>query len=116
MAMRIENLSSSTVLLRFLSGATLHLRAGETSEDLQAADVKGNPRIDVLVERGVVRVVEDGGDAADDQRTRSLSASKRARSGRRRASSAPKRMGAPAGAAKATARDARSSDDTPKGR
>jgi hypothetical protein len=54
----IENKTDTTVLLRLRSGMTLHLGARQTSPQLEDADIRGNPRIDSLVERGSIAVVE----------------------------------------------------------
>lgn len=54
----VENKTNTTVLLRLRSGMTLHLGARQTSPELEDADVGGNPRIDSLVDRGVIAVVQ----------------------------------------------------------
>jgi hypothetical protein len=58
MPYRIENKTGTTVLLRLRSGVTLHLGAGQTSPELEDADVLNNPRIEKLVARGSVTMVD----------------------------------------------------------
>ena len=74
MPYRIENKTGTTVLLRLRSGVTLHLGAGQTSPELEDADVLNNPRIDKLVARGGVsmgEVEEASADAAPRRPQRS---------------------------------------------
>lgn len=68
MPMRVQNKTNTSVLVRLRSGATVHLRAWETSAELEDVEVRDNPRIDVLAERGLVDLVDaDDEDHEDDE-------------------------------------------------
>ena len=54
MTVIIENKSDERVLLRFNSGLTRHLAPGETLENVEHVEVKGNARIKRLEERHVI--------------------------------------------------------------
>jgi hypothetical protein len=54
MALRITNISRSLVLVRLLSGRTIHLAAGEQSGEVPEPELRGNPRVQTLVERNLV--------------------------------------------------------------
>jgi hypothetical protein len=78
MASQITNKSGSVVLVRLRSGATVHLAAGEQSAELDDVDVRNNPRIESLVQRNLVTVVD-----TSPPEKKSTSATKRPRTGSR---------------------------------
>lgn len=56
MPLKIENLTTGVVLLRYRSGRTEHLDGGATTEELPDSEVRSNPRILRLAERQIVAV------------------------------------------------------------
>jgi hypothetical protein len=70
MALKVTNLSRNLILVRPLSGGTVHLRPGEQSDELPDAEVKGNPRVEDLVGRRLLGVEE----IPDRRKTRRSSA------------------------------------------
>jgi hypothetical protein len=57
-AVTVTNLSRDMMLIRLRSGETIHLHAGEVTAELPDAEIVGNPRVDVLIERHQVAVKE----------------------------------------------------------
>ncbi len=90
MSYRITNRTSRTVLLRLRSGQTLHLGAGARTDELDGAEINGNPRIASLVDRNLVAV--EGGTtprkASAGRTTGKKSGTKSGNSSARRASGA----------------------------
>jgi hypothetical protein len=56
MPLKIENLTTGVVLLRYRSGRTEHIAGGATTEELPDSEVRSNPRILRLAERQIVAV------------------------------------------------------------
>jgi hypothetical protein len=56
MASKVTNLSRNVVLVRLASGGTVHLGPGEQIDELADAEVKGNQRVQELVERRLLAV------------------------------------------------------------
>jgi hypothetical protein len=56
MALTVTNVSGMLLLIRLRSGSTLRLRPGGRTGELADAEIRDNPRVDTLVERGLVRV------------------------------------------------------------
>lgn len=56
MAVTVTNVSGMVLLIRLRSGRSLHLAPGEPTGELADAEVMDNPRVDTLVERGLVRI------------------------------------------------------------
>src|SRR5437763_1117365 len=52
----VTNVSGMLLQIRLRSGDSLHLRPGEQTGELADAEVQDNPRVDTLVDRGLVRV------------------------------------------------------------
>ena len=70
MALKVTNLSRNLILVRLLSGGTVHLRPGEQSGELPDAEFNGNPRVEDLVRRRLLGVEE----IPDRRKTRRSSA------------------------------------------
>jgi|1186.fasta_scaffold05488_2 hypothetical protein len=56
MAVTVTNVSGMVLPIRLRSGATLRLRPGKQTDALADAEVRDNPRVDTLEERGLVRI------------------------------------------------------------
>ena len=56
MAVTVKNVSGMVLLIRLRSGGSLHLGPGERTGELADAEVRDNPRVDTLVERGLARI------------------------------------------------------------
>jgi hypothetical protein len=65
----VTNMTDRLVLVRLRSGATVHLGGGQSSPELEDADVLDNPRLAPLLERAVVRVdaVSGAGSSAPEK-------------------------------------------------
>jgi hypothetical protein len=60
MPYRITNRTNETVLVRLLSGRTIHLAAGAETDELDGAEINGNPRLFSLLERRLVTMEGSG--------------------------------------------------------
>jgi hypothetical protein len=65
MALTVTNVSGMVLLIRLRSGDSLHLGPGERTGELADAEVRDNPRVDTLVERGLVRIGDVAAAPAD---------------------------------------------------
>jgi hypothetical protein len=61
----VTNLSSSPLLLRLTSGATLRLSPGSASEALADVEVQKNPKVDRLRDQRVILVEPATGERAE---------------------------------------------------
>lgn len=84
MPCQVTNRCGNPLVLRLRNGQTIHLRAGETTEVLEGAEVNGNPRIASLAERRLI-TIEDitpaktgGGSGSGRQRAAHRGATARA--------------------------------------
>jgi hypothetical protein len=56
MAVTVTNVSGMVLPIRLRSGATLRLRPGKQTDALADAEIRDNPRVDTLEERGLVTI------------------------------------------------------------
>ena len=56
MALTVTNVSRTLVVVRLISGESIHLRPGERTGELAEAEIRGNPQVETLAERHLVSV------------------------------------------------------------